>query len=453
MDTTDVASKPRHRRIGWTWLLMPRPFSLISSAFYVSVFLAFLFDYHNGLYNQCGCQDGSLRLLLVISAIALLFVLDRVEYWLYGEETPMRAAVVLFATRVLLYEVIAWADYAYYSPLLAIYLALLGYWYFGSFVAYGLAFLVIVDFALHHIVTDPMWLTSSSDIQFDILFVLALLFTLTIVHVLIREKTGRTQTEQVLIELEEAHQQLGDAHQQLRSYAEQVEELATTKERNRLAREIHDSLGHYLTIINVQLEKALVFRERDVDESYQAVETAKRLAHEALQEVRRSVSALRSLEDGFAFTPAISDLVERIQSRQLSVALKIVGSEKGYSQQALLTLFRAAQEGLTNIEKHASASSAELEIELEDAFARLRLRDNGQGFDLAALAALQPGRQGSYGLQGLRERLEQVGGTLEISSSQEEGTYLSANVPKVSVESNGTRRIDLARGTREGVSA
>jgi signal transduction histidine kinase len=447
METSDVAGKPRHRRITWVWLLMPRPFSLISSAFYVSVFLAFLFDYHNGMY-QCGCSDASLRLLLVILSISVLFVLDRVEYWLYGDETPLRAAVALFLARILLYEVIAWADYANYSPLLAIYLTLLGYWYFGSLVAYGLVFWAVVDYVLHQIVTDPAWLTTTSSVQGGILYVIALVFTLTIVHVLIREKTGRTHSEQLLFELEEAHQQLEAAHQQLRTYADQVEELATTKERTRLAREIHDSLGHYLTTINIQLEKALVFRERDQDESYQAVQAAKRLAHEALQEVRRSVSTLRSLDDGFAFMPSISNLVERLGGPQLAIALKITGSEKGYSHQALLTLFRAAQEGLTNVAKHASASSVDLEIELGDTVGRLCLRDNGQGFDTTTLVGLQPGRQGSYGLQGLRERLEQVGGTLEISSSREGGTCLSATLPKDTFVETG-----LARGTREGVTA
>jgi signal transduction histidine kinase len=101
-----------------------------------------------------------------------------------------------------------------------------------------------------------------------------------------------------------------------------------------------------------------------------------------------------------------------MRSRQFSVALQIRGSEVGYSKQALLTLFRAAQEGLTNIQKHALASSAELEIELGSASATLRLSDDGRGFDPATLGALRPGRQGSYGLQGVRERLELVGGSL-----------------------------------------
>ena len=104
-----------------------------------------------------------------------------------------------------------------------------------------------------------------------------------------------------------------------------MEELATAKERNRLAREIHDGLGHYLTIINVQLEKALTYRERNPAEEEQAVRDAKRLASEALQDVRHSVSALRATDEAFVLTPAIHALVERLRAAQRAVELRIEG--------------------------------------------------------------------------------------------------------------------------------
>jgi signal transduction histidine kinase len=223
---------------------------------------------------------------------------------------------------------------------------------------------------------------------------------------------------------------LEEAHRQLRVYAELVEELATTKERNRLAREIHDSLGHYLTIINVQLEKALLFRERNQEEADQAVRDAKRLASEALQEVRRSVSTLRAMQEAFVLAPAITDLVERVRSSELSIELRIEGNEDGYSKQALLTLFRAAQEGLTNMQKYAGASSAQVELQFGEDCATLCLTDNGRGFKPETLATLRVGREGSYGLQGVRERLELVGGSMQLESKPGEGTCLCVTVPR-----------------------
>lgn len=429
---TDVSQAPEaaarrpHPERSSTWWLMPRPFYLVSTAFYLGVFIPFLVNFTTGQrYN-----GEWWRLLLMICAIVLLFALDRLEYYLYGEKTPGLAAIVLLVTRILLYEVIAWLDLSEYSPFLAIYMPMLGLMYFGSLVGYGMALLACVDYAVHHLLKSYGWLTNPTEIHYDVIFILALIFGLAMTHLLLRERASRTRSERLLAELEEAHRQLAETHQQLRAYAEQVEELATTKERNRLARDIHDSLGHYLTIINVQLEKALLFRERDHEEAERAVRDAKRLASEALQEVRRSVSALRAVPQLFALVPAITDLVERLRSDQLSVELHIEGNEDGYSSQALMALFRAAQEGFTNMRKYAGASQARVELRFGTSEATLRLQDNGRGFDPETLAALRPGREGSYGLLGVRERLELVGGSLQLESSPSAGTRLFVTIPK-----------------------
>ena len=422
----EVATRRPHPERSSIWWLMPRPIYLVSSAFYLGVFIPFLVNFTAGQRYE----GEWWRLLLMICAIVLLFALDCLEYWLYGENTPWRAAIVLLATRILVYEVVAWLDLSEYSPILTIFLPMLGLMYFGNLVGYGMALLACVDYAVHHLLKDPGWLNNPTEIHYYVIFLLALVFGLAMTHLFLREKASRTRSEHLLAELEEAHRQLAETHQQLRAYAEQVEELATTRERNRLARDIHDSLGHYLTIINVQLEKALLFRERDHEEAEQAVRDAKRLASETLQEVRRSVSALRAVQQTFALVPAITDLIKRLRSDQLSVEQRVEGSEDGYSGQALMALYRAAQEGFTNIQKYAGASLAQVELCFGTTEATLRLQDNGRGFDPHTLAALRPGREGSYGLLGVRERLELVGGSLQIESSPGAGTSLFVTIPK-----------------------
>src|SRR5579859_504002 len=118
----------------WLQRLIPRPFYLVSSALYLGVFLAFLIQFVQGQYLQCGCQLGWPRLVVITSATAAFFALDRVEYRLFGEETPPGAALILFVTRVAVYEAVAWSDYYRYSLLLTLFLVLLGLWYFGSLV-------------------------------------------------------------------------------------------------------------------------------------------------------------------------------------------------------------------------------------------------------------------------------------------------------------------------------
>jgi signal transduction histidine kinase len=205
----------------------------------------------------------------------------------------------------------------------------------------------------------------------------------------------------------------------------QITKMATLEERNRVARDIHDSLGHYLTVVNVQLEKALAFRAKDPEEAEQAVHNAKRLADQALEEVRKSVGALRNNTEVFSFTHSVAELVENVQSHLLKVDFEQIGNEEGFSRETLIVLFRAVQEGLTNIQRHAGATKADIKISFGTKEGFLLISDNGQGFEVANKLA-----NGRFGLSGLQERLERIGGAIKIDSHPGQGTHLSITVPK-----------------------
>jgi signal transduction histidine kinase len=241
----------------------------------------------------------------------------------------------------------------------------------------------------------------------------------------VRERIERERREQLLAELEVSHRQL-------KAYAEQIEELATIEERNRLAREIHDSLGHYLTAINIQLEKALLQHDDKPDEAMQTISDTKRLASEALQDVRRSVATLR--EQGsptFSLVAQLHKLTDDVRNNnRFGLKLVIEGDEQNFSNQVLQTLYRVAQEGLTNIQKYANAQHVLVRLELAKAEARLLIQDDGAGFDPAKLQNAGKRRLGGYGLQGIRERLELVGGNFELDSAPGSGTALQVTAPK-----------------------
>jgi signal transduction histidine kinase len=260
-------------------------------------------------------------------------------------------------------------------------------------------------------------------LHYLVLFTVGIVLVITIARVVAKEKASRTRAEELLAELEVSHRQL-------KEYAGQVAELATTRERNRLARDIHDTLGHYLTVINVQLEKALALRDKKPEEAIQAVSDAKRLASEALQDVRRSVGTLRTTQELPEFTPSLTGLVERVRGDNFAVELNMEGDEDSFSKQGLLALYRAVQEGLTNVQRHAGASRIWIDLHFGEQEAILILRDNGHGFDAASWQQVEPGRDGGYGLQGLQERLELIGGDLQIESAPAQGTTLRVTIPK-----------------------
>ncbi|MEM9162631.1 MAG: sensor histidine kinase, partial [Cyanobacteria bacterium P01_F01_bin.4] len=224
------------------------------------------------------------------------------------------------------------------------------------------------------------------------------------------------------------------SHAQLQRYATRVADLAATEERNRLARDIHDSLGHHLAAINIQLTKANAYRDRDPDRAYEAVNHAQRTVKDALKDVRESVSSLRQDSGPFLFQEALDDLLQRMRHSELKLTLTQTGDNARYSRLKLLTLYRVIQEGLTNVHKHANASRVMISLNFGVQAVTLVLTDNGSGFDVADWQARKD-EQTTHGLIGLQERLSLVGGTFDIKSRPQQ-TTLTVGIPYVHSQAN-----------------
>ncbi len=210
-----------------------------------------------------------------------------------------------------------------------------------------------------------------------------------------------------------AREQLERANRQLADYASQVEQLAMMRERNRLAREVHDTLGHYLTVMNVQLEVVDKLIDSNPARAKEAARKARGLAAEGLGEVRRSMAALRPspLEDR-PFVEALRSLIEANREAGLIVTFEQNGTPCSFSPEIEIMLYRAAQEALTNIRKHAHASAASISLSYAPAAVNLRVRDNGVG---------RKGTQDNVGLSALRERVAALDGTVAAENHPEGG--------------------------------
>ena len=231
---------------------------------------------------------------------------------------------------------------------------------------------------------------------------------------------------------EKAHQEvarlageLSGANKKLREYAIQAEELAATRERNRLAGEIHDSLGHYLTVVNVQLEAARALHSSNPDGSNAALAKAQSLTLEGLKEIRRSVAAIRASPlHNLTLVDALHRLGEENRSAGLEVKMEIQGESKVLSPQVELTLYRSAQEGLTNVRKHAKTANASLEIDFRKP-SRVSMRISDKGIGNATETAVGIG----FGLLGIRERTQLLGGEMRIISGFDTGFTLEVELP------------------------
>jgi signal transduction histidine kinase len=221
----------------------------------------------------------------------------------------------------------------------------------------------------------------------------------------------------------DARRSLSEANLQLREHAAQVEELATTKERNRLAREIHDSLGHYLTVVNVQIEAARAIFLRDSDRALKHLAQAQSLTQEGLAEVRRSVAALRASPlANLPLTSSLTKLAEQWNTVDLQVGLKVTGTVRRLSPAAELTLYRTAQEALTNVGRHAGASKVDLCLNYgDDRIVLLKVKDDGCGSEST---------EEGFGLLGIKERIHALNGKVTIHTSAGNGFELEVEVPE-----------------------
>jgi PAS domain S-box-containing protein len=212
---------------------------------------------------------------------------------------------------------------------------------------------------------------------------------------------------------------------QLNEFAEQSQQAAVLKERNRMARDIHDTLAQSLTGVIVQLQAA----EDATLKSYKKearnhLQSARELARHGLAEARRSVRALRpqALEEA-TFWEALKSLMKNATAgTSLETKFRVRGEMRDLPPVAQENLLRIGQEALTNTLKYAHATRFEARLSFTAQEVRLDLRDNGNGFKMN-------GRHDGFGLVGMRERVEQIGGALTIASAPGKGTKIVVVLP------------------------
>jgi signal transduction histidine kinase len=204
------------------------------------------------------------------------------------------------------------------------------------------------------------------------------------------------------------------SRQQAERLAKEVEILSANLERTRIARDIHDSLGHSLTTLGVQLELAQKLRSRQPESADHAVNTAKQLLDQCLNDVRDAIHTIH--HSNFNFEQALATLIRQVaQNRSLQIQTEAQFPVLSLSSQ--YQLYCVLREGFTNIQKHANASQIRLFTQITPEAVKIVLADDGQGFDFAHVKL-------GFGLQSMQERVQSLLGELIIHSTPGQGTTL-----------------------------
>jgi len=225
-------------------------------------------------------------------------------------------------------------------------------------------------------------------------------------RVFVRQWRQRFQVEQLLEELKEANTKLRD-------YTKKSEELAISRERVRLAHDLHDTVGHSLTALNMQIALLSRLPDQKMEERRRLLEQARILIKQGLSNLRRAVQALRPLAlDGFSLVDALARLIEDFErDRSLTVEKKIEDPHSHLTPEVALPIYLSAQEALTNIRRHApTATRVVFSLTNIGDGIQLELTNDGieEGSDLQTA-------ESGYGLLGMKERCHMLGGSFQAN--------------------------------------
>ncbi|WP_063789150.1 sensor histidine kinase [Streptomyces sp. NRRL F-5755] len=229
---------------------------------------------------------------------------------------------------------------------------------------------------------------------------------------------------------------------------------SATEERLRIARELHDVLGHDLSMINVQASAAVhrhAKRPRDAGELLPALEAIRDCSKDALRELRATLGVLRQVdgpEEGAPVAPAgglerIGELAERARAAGLDVRTETEGTVRDVPPQVSLAAYRIAQESLTNVARHAGARTAVVTVAYDEAGIRVRVEDDGRG--------APPGGAAGSGIDGMKERARALGGELTATGTST-GFRVTARLP-TGMPDTGTSGTGASNTSTSGTGA
>lgn len=257
---------------------------------------------------------------------------------------------------------------------------------------------------------------------------LSIIFMRTVLYIVVGYMITRLVAAQ-----REQRQALAEANTQLAHYAATLEQLSISRERNRLARELHDTLAHTLSGLAVQLEAVDAAWEIGPDAAHTLLEQSLSATRNGLTETRRALQALRASPlEALGLSLAIRTLAESLATRTgLTLDLGVPDELDNLSPPVEQCIYRIAQESLANVDRHANARRFSVRLEQANRHLILIVADDGQGF---APDKVNP--ENHLGLKGMKERAEVIGGNMTIESEPGKGTTISLTVP-TEFEANG----------------
>jgi signal transduction histidine kinase len=343
------------------------------------------------------------------------------EYFRWKYETPRQISIFLFLIRItpfILCVIIKSPDlYAFvFAPFVIYYATFI----FENRIRWAVFIIILVTSALVPYFAQFPFPDNMTPPEFimttiNIFRVGKVIFFQTMAILWFEDRKNIKENQKLLEDLKKSNMKI-------REYASIIADTVALEERNRLARDIHDSIGHYLTATNIQLAKAQAYFKIDPESALKAIEDARTASTEAMEDVRESVRSLKAQKD-FSLSTVIKELIGRIEGKNFDIKFQLEGDDSRCSYAVRLAIYRVIQEALTNAVKHSLCSKINISVSFADNMVYLSVKDDGKGFIIGNIS------ESSSGLSGLKERIELVRGSFHIRTSPDEGTLITVEAP------------------------
>jgi len=387
-----------------------------------SVFLAFIpaIIIHPGFKRDLSIENIIQMLVIVFDVLVLLVYLyfPGLEKKLGKYYFPL--AILIAAASLLLEQYVVIASYTgwHQYPFMFVLLILVAWQYrFREVVIFTLG-VALVEFAFLMVLPTNTTTYRLVPQEFQRMVSLSFMFSRAVVFLVVGYVVTALMNAQ-----RQQRRALGEANQKLVQHASTLEQLAVSRERIRLSRELHDTLAHTLSALTVQIEALQTVWEPIPDKPRQMLSDMLDTTRSGLDETRRSLTALRAspLEEmGLAL--AVRTLAEEYASRYaFDLEMEIPDNFDDLPPDVEQCYYRVAQEALANIARHAYASLVSLRLHNETNGLLLEIKDDGKGF---RVLAVDENYNGKFGIRGMHERAELIGANLQIESRIGEGTTL-----------------------------
>ncbi|NRF91062.1 sensor histidine kinase [Paenibacillus frigoriresistens] len=235
-----------------------------------------------------------------------------------------------------------------------------------------------------------------------------------------RVVTSNEKTEKLLAENQRQYHLIHEQNNALEQYANQIEQLTLLEERNRMARELHDTVGHTFTSVIMGMDAVSYLIEAAPDKAKEKLDVLRSVTRNGLEEVRRSIHQMVP-EGDMLLSQQLTRLANEFALHTgTQIRFTTVGEEFEIPKQTKLSLIRCLQESLTNAKRHGRASTVEVTLTYSDDLVYIRIEDDGIGTEQLKVG---------FGINAMQERIFALQGTLQVSSTLGQGTVVHCSIP------------------------